>query len=173
MDPILYIDQDDISYGPPIPSRAELETVGFLDPLHKPYLPRVNILQKASGVRWCASLWTQRPHKSLWKVSETHNVLFTFVDHESMEFANSIFEHRYNNFIQGYRMHRLQSLADIEAMMWGPDRETFIPFKKRFPQGYQGVWGDFSGWLAGAWSYHPFATVHDKCSPTHRLEMGW
>ena len=109
---------------------------------------------------WCASNWVTIPHDDLWTVCTPDEALLSKVQVHNLDFIGTPFEHRYNEFVfrrkywSPYRIHGIENisaLAKRERETWGRYYETFVPFKKPNPQGYQGVWGNFDILLSSRW----------------------
>ena len=87
---------------------------------------------------WCCSHWARPPPDALWQVRGKEWTLFTRVMDTNLNFINTPLEHRHNLSIRRNDLE-LKILAENERHLWKGSRNTFIPFKRPHPQGYQGV----------------------------------
>ena len=165
---LLYTPDDMISWDIfHTPSEYLLNGGGFMRGVEGPMSSRSIIGRERND--WCASKWAKTPTDTLWR--DQRDVLLTHVMHESLNFQNTPFEHRYN-LIASYTYAAEQKLlASKEYRTWSRGFEAFIPFKKPHPEGYQGVWGNFDDWIM--WDQAEMR-VHDKYdSGVHLLKVGW
>lgn len=144
-----------------------------------PKWSRVGIVhQLGFSVGWCVSLWETIPD-TLWWARGLKDIFFMCVHIRVLDFRNTAFEHRYNLFSYQdgepniRRGGVLETLAEMEKLVWSRGHKEFVPFKRPHPQGYKGVWGDFSD-LAELDPYTVTFRAHDKFeSGHHTLIKGW
>ena len=94
------------------------------------------------GGAWCASYWDYPPK---WGPGYDAD-LYTYVDHNNLDFRGTPFELRYNAHFIPRHVKNIHRLAILEGEMW-EGCKSFVPFKNPLPDGYQGVWDDLSPWL--------------------------
>ena len=123
------------------------------------------------GGHWCVSRWSSIPPDPLWLIPGDEGVMITQLINGSLNFINTPLEHRHNLSIHEDDPE-LKILAENELLLWKGSRNTFIPFKRIHPQGYQGVWmspnmdvGDM-GWATNV--YDKFTSGHVLVVCGHR-----
>ena len=130
-----------------------------------------HLYQESTLGDWCASHWDTPPTDALWWVHDVMGAFQTYVLHSSLNFQNSIFEHRYNLFRNTNDCPKQCELAVLEREQWGV-RNVFIPFKESLPDGYKGVRGNFDRWLYNHASDDLLILVIDRYSSEgHLLEL--
>ena len=117
---------------------------------------------------WCCSQWEQPPPDELWLINGRMGVLFTYVKTDNLNFSNTPLELRHSLSVHPDDP-TLEILAQNERLLWRGARKTFIPFKRSYPQGYQGVW--MNPYLMTS-AIGSIIHVHDKFRPGHVLEIG-
>ena len=118
---------------------------------------------------WCCSNWIRPPPDALWQIREEMWMFMTYVTATNLNFSNTPLEHRYNLHIHNTDPE-LKILAQNERQLWRGSRETFIPFKRPHPKGYQGLWMSPSLKVRG---FCQIMEVRDTFTFGHALEHGW
>ena len=158
--PEVYLRSDGIEYQP---RGDDFDTVGHICKREE-QLPYVRIRVLQDSVNWrnrCASNWITIPHDELWTLCRPGEEFLSKVQVRNLDFRGTPFEHRHNEYAfrrQFWILSCMDNSGDVvwlseqERNIWGAHFETFVPFKRPNPQGYQGVWGDFDCALTDLWS---------------------
>ena len=169
-----YTDGSSYEFLPRIDPKIPLGWVGSVTNTMDDGNSEIRFYQFSTSGDWCASHWDTHPTDALWWIRGHKETFLTHVSHSSLDFRNTIFEHRYNRFRNTHRCWEQRKLAALERRKWGT-RNVFIPFKKPLPDGYKGVRGNFDRWLRRHRG-HPKTLVRvrdEYSSGEHLLELGW
>ena len=171
MRPFIYVNRGLDHYGPfgknPAPPGKRVH-IGYINPSDEEWINPAWIYQVHTNRSWSASRWDIIPDDGLWTLFGPNETFYTYVESSDLDFRNTPLEHRYIlSTLYNYNAE-IHILAENEKLLWEGEGKTFIPFKRPYPQGYQGVWITVN---ACPGDMHVIISVNDSFSPSHLLEM--